>query len=527
MQLLSLKAELARKKNEAAAQTGIARFSGDINPNLSAPKPSTKSKERREKVESESSNAKSRDDAIEDAHMLQKSQRILLAKAKFYDKMIATGGSFNSDDTCLVMFSEKKAQETWPGPMADLPPDDSPTARRRSSSSSSSVSSDTNDDDDLLPNEQWVEYTDCLGRTRKCLRKDLEFFKKKDSELAREAAPKEEVDDDRRSETPERERHPKVVPGPSYAQPNPNAETLPFDRDSKLAEMRKNWEEKEVVNANRDEIHYQDVLFDEARTHGVGYYGFSHHEEERAKQLEQLNIERESTKEAQKQRELQIKSREKIIAERVLAAKNRQRERLGLPRLEKNDNEEQEKVRMAARAEEKRKRKERERQDELEAEGQRNAKIRRQHLRPWDKDKSGRYDDTGSEDEIEEWKYKPEREPMSQEQWVATQRETRNTEFAPPQSMMASAAVDTTTKPPMQRVRRNAEFFPPSTTTSADGTVTGSGIYDYFNQYKVPQSRDRGTELESSIEAGLRFLRDQADKNATTTKYTWTQNADY
>lgn len=544
-QLLSLKAELARKKNEAS-QTANAKFTGLINPNLNLTKSSSgKSKERKAKAEAKSTKSKSCNDEYEDTQLLQKSQRVLEAKAKFYDKMTASGGSLNSDDTCLVMFSEKKARDIGPAPIADLPPDDEPHRRRSSSSSSSSISSDSADDDDLPPDEQWVEYTDCVGRTRKCLRKDLEFFKKKDTELAREPEPTEEdAVDDRRSETPERERKPKVT-GPSYSHPNVNF-PLPTDRESQLAEMRKHWEEKEVLNANRDDIHYQDVLFDEARTHGVGYYQFAPDEKQRAKQMEQLQAERERTKEAQHQREIQIKNREKIIAERVLAAKNRQRARLGLPRLENCENEAEEKEKKASKDEEKRKRKEREKQDEQEAEERNNAKIRRQHLRPWDKGKSGRYDDSDSADEAEEWKYKPEREPMSQDQWVRVQRDVRHNEFAPPSATATQAAAHAApyatpysapyaadnsapTKPPMQRVRRNAEGFPPPTTATADGGVTGSGIYDYFNQYKIPQRKatSGGVELETSIEAGLRYLRNQSDKNATTTKYTWTQNADY
>lgn len=38
-----------------------------------------------------------------------------------------------------------------------------------------------------------VEYTDCLGRTRQCLKKDLEFFKKKDSQLAENIQPRIEL----------------------------------------------------------------------------------------------------------------------------------------------------------------------------------------------------------------------------------------------------------------------------------------------------------------------------------------------
>lgn len=104
----------------------------------------------------------------EDSELLKKSRRVLEAKSRLYDQMCRTGGSLNSDETGLVMFNQKKQTSL-------MRRDD-----RRSSS-----------DEDLGPNRlsdaeegEWVEYTDCLGRTRKCLKEDLDFFKKKDKDLA-------------------------------------------------------------------------------------------------------------------------------------------------------------------------------------------------------------------------------------------------------------------------------------------------------------------------------------------------------
>ena len=77
-------------------------------------------------------------------------------------------------------------------------------------------------------------------------------------------------------------------------------------------------------------------VFTEARNHGVGYYAFSNDETERAQQQRELETIRQRTLESQKQREQQRTARENIIAERVKAAKNRQRARLGLPPLEGN-----------------------------------------------------------------------------------------------------------------------------------------------------------------------------------------------
>lgn len=69
----------------------------------------------------------------------------------------------------------------------------------------------------------------------------------------------------------------------------------------------------------------------EARTHGVGYYGFSKDEEERAAQQEALNKLRQET-EAQQKKSQELKAlREKQLKARILAAKNRKRARMGLP----------------------------------------------------------------------------------------------------------------------------------------------------------------------------------------------------
>lgn len=556
-----------RKQNEATQTRIGAKFAGIVNPNLSKAKTSAKSSERKEKT---AATAKAPTTSTEDEKLYQKSQKVLRAKSKFYDKMMASGGSLNSDDTCLVMFSEKKANDIGPMPIYDLPPDDSPSRRSSTSSESSDSSVASNDfvddDDSHLPDdERWVEYTDCLGRTRKCLKKDLEFFRKKDSELAREPEVLEEGERER-SRTPELQPKPKAT-GLSYLHPNPNF--LPPVGESKLETMRQNWEKKEMENEERDEIHYQDVLFDEARSHGIGYYQFSQDEDERAKQQAQLQAERDETIAAQRKREEQIQSREKIIAERVRAAKNRQRARLGLPPLEEAAvNVDEAKEKKERKAEEKRKRKEREKAERLEEEERRNAKIRRQHVRPWDKDKTGpdhsprRSGLSDSDDDAGEWKYRPEKEPMTQEQWIALQRDSRHSEFAPPSSVAGvSVSVNepsfvpyvrenepstkaefsasnpnySTTKTRNHRVRRNAEFEPPSATaTMATPVATGDGggqyssvAFEYPSDYRAPQKRPRGAELETSIAAGLRFLREQSDKHAGSNKHTWTGKADY
>lgn len=73
------------------------------------------------------------------------------------------------------------------------------------------------------------------------------------------------------------------------------------------------------------------LLLIEARTHGVGYYGFSKDEEERLKQLEALKRLREETEQKQRRAQDLKLMREKQLAARIKAAKDRRRARLGLP----------------------------------------------------------------------------------------------------------------------------------------------------------------------------------------------------
>lgn len=45
---------------------------------------------------------------LEDSAELARSKKMLESKAKYYDRMVASGGSLNSDEQCLVMFNQKK-----------------------------------------------------------------------------------------------------------------------------------------------------------------------------------------------------------------------------------------------------------------------------------------------------------------------------------------------------------------------------------------------------------------------------------
>lgn len=343
----------------------------------------------------------------------------------------------------------------------------------------------------------------------------------------------------------------------------------------------------------------------EARSHGVGYYAFSTDGSERSKQQKELEALRQKTLTAQQQRDEQRKAREKIIADRVRAAQNRQRARAGLPPLEDvptlpeppASSESSASAKKAAKREAKLAKK-------AAAEAERRAAERQQHIRPWDHGKDGvrKVADakrTGAEDSDEddeeqrnkvptEWSYKPEREPMSQEQWNELQRAERRTEFAPivdlpligvsdlpvhgfqarstsKRSYQQSVAVSQNPTAPEQRfnnpfVRRPvaepiatggdddeidyniAPPPPPSTASTAPSEPHSStsrnpefappATFEYYgpaasSKSSKPSKAMRPDHLENSIEAGLRFLREQSDKDTVGTKMKWSSNAGY
>lgn len=190
--------------------------------------------------------------------------------------------------------------------------------------------------------------------------------------------------------------------------------------DWKREQLRRQWEKEEIELLKKNDVHYQDLLFNEARTHGVGYYGFSRDEEERAKQQENLRKLREETEAEQKRAQELRMIREKQLKARAKAARDRRRARLGLP--PGGDSEEEEKI-------EDEKKIEKEKDDleisEIDIEKVSKEKDleekRKRHVRPWDIGKEGVLG-------------KKEHYEYTQEEWVDRKRKERVEEFAPPTS---------------------------------------------------------------------------------------------
>ncbi|KAH8265529.1 hypothetical protein KR038_010016 [Drosophila bunnanda] len=559
--LLSLKAELLRKQHEVRIAKASKATANEFRPSRSS-SGKEKSKDLGYKAV-----GKSGDDAkvyeAEDHAQLDKSRRVLEAKSKFYDRMSRSGGSLNSDDNCLVMFNRKKQEE-----YQDHLQQKCETRQRQSSSSSSSGDEDAGHEDDE------VEYVDCLGRTRKCLRKELLEAKRRDRQLA-ESMP-ERIDqtkanwmiDTKGSHVQNSDDDNDCNDGePNYGPPPP--ESVFSDALSTMTkhdEQRLNWERKEQENFDKPDVHYQDVFFDEARTHGVGYYAFSTDEAERKQQQIALEEARRATTAEQSRRNEMRTKRDLLIADRVLAAKNRIRARNGLPPISKEeyDREQQQKkdeetAAAEARAQEEQQKKEAIDNKKADEEAQL-EELRKEHVRDWDRDKPGvAAKRRGSESsEEEEWKYKAERLPMSQEEWNEKQRAQRQAEFAPmpeppsppkrsnfismpPPPTWEGGSVEQefcnfhTTKRERTFQRRN---YIPGTEDNCDGEP-GTSVRSFgaaippppgLDDTAAPTAAKRAksqADLERSIEAGLKFLRDNCDKGVLGNKATWTAKADY
>ncbi|XP_013119502.2 coiled-coil domain-containing protein 174 [Stomoxys calcitrans] len=562
--LLSLKAELLRKQTEAKAKLQqrnsnppSAHRLGNGTLEDDDTSRSYRKKDKKKRAKELDKDEKRTIYEHEDSLLLEKSQKVLEAKAKFYERMSKSGGNLNSDDNCLVMFNKKKQEESTTEVTANP---------ERTLTDSSNASSS---DEDEPADGDWVEYTDCLGRTRKCLKQDLENAKRRDAELA--ASMPERLDQTKanwmidtmgtqQSENIGDEDEDDMI-GPM---PPPSLFGDGLSMMSKHEEQKANWERKEQENLEKTDVHYQDVFFDEARQHGVGYYAFSTDEAERKKQQKELLKAREKTLEEQQRRETLRAQREKIIAERVFAAKNRQRARLGLPPLEKEEEPEETEEKLQETKEERKARKKAEKLERKRLkEEEEKERERQEHIRPWDQEKEGvKGKTTNGEDEAQgEWQYKPEREPMTQEQWNEYKRNERNSEFAPPpdiplkrtnfRSTHNTAFYNNVPPPnmmgyeePMPSMfnmyqssskkektfkRRNYEGPMEELPEKAREGVCippPSNLEDFFlpSHSKRPKTTK---EVENSIEAGLRFIRDNCDKQMPATKSSWTAKADY
>lgn len=517
--LLSLKAEILRKQEE-------------LNKNKHENRSKTPHLKKLTPLEVKNKGVEQRtlNDTNEDENLLKQSRSILEAKAKLYEKLLRrknfTDEELEHNRRYLVRFHKKSR-------IPDLPPDlDEPDDKYPESDEERHFSDEY--EPPKNPDEEWVEYTDCLGRTRKCMKKDLAFLKSKDAELLA-AVNNDENKAEQLSKTGSCVIEIHETGEPKLSNAN---ELLSSDMRREL--LRQQWEKEEEELRKKEDIHYQDILFNEARTHGVGYYGFSKDEEERAKQQDALKNLRQETEQEQKKAQELRDLREKQLKSRTKAARNRKRARMGL--LPEEDEpevvqpEESPKVEMRAKSEESSKK-----DREKEA-------ARKNHIRPWDIGKKG---------VKEHYEY-------TQEEWVDKKRKERPKDFAPPSSYRNGFRRDTRvindietekklyfstkkdrsdSKTEKEKITKYSSSLssPIPIVNECDGdseggtkltnnedSRRGKGVefappptYDYYgpsSTKKAKPSCSKGNLVES-ISAGLQFLRQQAEKKGNSNKH--------
>lgn len=285
--LVGLKAELLRKKAEVEAAK--AKFE-NVAPVSRAKTKERRLQEKQNKKQIEKDEKTNPTEDTEDIKALKKSKLMLQAKSRLYSKLSKCHTNMNPN--FLVDFEHK--------------PDISDHSEEEIQKNDNVNENESDYDSD----DGCVEYTDCFGRTRKCLREDLPKMQEKDAYLKKNVVEKE--------------------PKEKKEKPLFFEDRVP-EKEPEIEMMRRKWEEETAKLADKVDIHYQDVLFDEARTHGVGYFAFSQDEEKRAKQQENLMKLRKETEQKQKEN-LEIRDvKERMQQNRLRVARLRQRIRAGLP----------------------------------------------------------------------------------------------------------------------------------------------------------------------------------------------------
>jgi hypothetical protein len=297
---LSLKAELLRKKQDVQKTASASISSSAMLDNLQSTSSSLKLKtkadldievvnqsKKKKKTETNAAAAASSPSASssisrEDEIAYAKSRAILEAKSKLYDQIMS-----NSGDARLL------------------------------------AEDDGNDDDDndksfLVDfgrkiyetnqrNDNKVEYTDSFGRTRLVTSDEYEQLKSTEKKK-----PQEKV-------TSESE----------------------MDRVERLhrEQMRSKWEAEMEELRNKTHVHYQDVLFDEKREHGVGFYRFSTDDNQRAEQMTTLNELRANTISEQNKFMQEKERKQSSMSERLNKIRLRKAKEMGIDLSGNNQNQ--------------------------------------------------------------------------------------------------------------------------------------------------------------------------------------------
>uniref|UniRef100_T1HRW0 CCDC174 alpha/beta GRSR domain-containing protein n=1 Tax=Rhodnius prolixus TaxID=13249 RepID=T1HRW0_RHOPR len=238
--LISLKAELSRKQEE------IQKVKEQASYTKLPPKPK---KEIKANPGVDQRNEKDIALTEEEVDLLKKSREVLEIKASIYDKY-QKGELVSKDGKShyLVDFGRKTSELSSPVQAdVEVPTTVFADTHNETAQKTTDASDDPVEDFDL-EDEEWIEYVDCLGRTRTCHRSDLTLMKDRDKSLAVQL----NVEKNELKQTAENNKESVDL----------TVEKELLSRDMHLEEMRQKWEEQEKNLASKQDIHYEDVLFD-------------------------------------------------------------------------------------------------------------------------------------------------------------------------------------------------------------------------------------------------------------------------
>lgn len=161
--------------------------------------------------------------------VLEKSRKMLEAKSKLYDQL-SSDRSDKTPSTFLVNFEAKEKTSTEAG---------------------KDKKSDSDSDED---DSDWVEFVDCLGRTRRCLKEDLTEMKQRDEELKKSEGKSSVEKIGLKAAPPDS--------ASESAEPLTEAQSELLSADMRREILREKWEKKEQELLGARPVHYQDLLFD-------------------------------------------------------------------------------------------------------------------------------------------------------------------------------------------------------------------------------------------------------------------------
>nr|XP_006630781.1 PREDICTED: coiled-coil domain-containing protein 174 [Lepisosteus oculatus] len=380
--LVDLKAELYRKQEEFKQEKLVKDAGVPLKPKPINKKPGIWSKP------NEGVAARAQKDVeqmSEEKKTLDEAKRKLEEKAKLYEQM--TKGDFPDEETeslFLVDFTQKiidQKKEVQAQCVKEA------AERSRDMNGEESSEADTPLPPPGNPDEEWVDYVDGLGRSRRCMKKDLPGFMQMDRDLQGKRS-------------------------------GPEEKTL-LSEDMRRELQRREWEreEEEAMNRPVGPVHYEDIREKEARELGVGYFAFAQDQALRTKQRETLDMLRDQTMDQRTKREKLKQKRKALLDARLAKVRQRKMKKINLDGTEEElavEDKEGEEELIGPIAEPKQDSEEpssvsTHKKTEVEIQERKDTKTGVPHVREWDRGKA-----------------------FSFGHWSSKRREERDAEFAPP-----------------------------------------------------------------------------------------------